>query len=117
MTTRTNREVLDDHLERARSWDVEGDFEANFDPDCLFVTNYGVFRGLEGARHLAGILEQELPDGEFTYEKVIVEDDIGFLIWTGRSESSRVPWGTDTYVFRDGRIVAMTFHYGVEPTP
>lgn len=112
---RTNREVLEDHLERAREWTVAEDFEANFHPDCLFVTNYGTFRGLEGAEHLAGILKEELPDGEFDYLNVQVEGDIGFLVWTGRSPTSRVPWGTDTYVFRDGKIAAMTFHYAVEP--
>lgn len=115
---RSNRDVLEDHLRRAQEGgSVEEDFRANFTDDCLFVTNYGVYRGLDGALHLAGILESELPKGQYDYQTVTVEDDIGFLVWTGTSENSTVPWGTDTYVFRDGKIAAMTFHYAVEPRP
>jgi SnoaL-like protein len=115
MVERTPREVLEDHLQKAKEGRFEEDFALNFHPDCLHLTNYGVFRGLEGARRLMEILEDELPKGEYDYRKVLVEDDVGFLVWSGTSPKSRVPWGTDTYVFRDGKIAAMTFHYAVEP--
>lgn len=115
MTDRTPREVLEDHLQKAREGKFEEDFALNFQPDCLHLTNYGVFRGIEGARRMFEILSDDLPEGVYDYETVLVEDGVGFLVWSGTSPSARVPWGTDTYVFRDGKIAVMTFHYAVEP--
>ncbi len=111
---RTAQEVIDDHLQLSLTFSVEEDLARNYAEDVVFLTGRGVFRGHAGARTLADMLERELPGGSFEYVTRQVEGDVGFLEWTGRSPRARVRDGADTYVVRDGRIVAQTIHYTVE---
>ncbi len=45
---------------------------------------------------------------------MLVEGETGFLEWGGRGEHTRIKDGADSYVIRDGKIVAQTIHYTVE---
>ncbi len=40
---------------------------------------------------------------------------MAFLEWTPRSDSAKLEDGADFFCIRDGRIVAQTIHYTVEP--
>ncbi len=113
---RTAQEVIDDHLQLSLTFSVEEDLARNYADDVVFLTGRGVFRGHAVARTLADMLAHELPGGTFEYVTRQVEGDVGFLEWTGRSAHARVRDGADSYVVRDGRIVAQTIHYTVEAT-
>lgn len=112
---RSAREVIDDHLELARSGDFDTDLERNYHPDVVFFMSDGIYRGREGGLELAKRLEEELPGATFEYTTVLVEADVGFLEWTGRANETEVNDGADSFVVRDGLIVAQTIHYTVEP--
>lgn len=79
----------------------------------MLCTN-GVFRGHAGLREVPERLRVELPDATFTYRTVVVPDDIGFLEWEATSPAGTVRDGADSYVVRDGRIVAQTIHYTIQ---
>lgn len=44
--------------------------------------------------------------GEFTLRSLRLQGDVAYITW---SAGPRLPLGTDTFVVRDGRIVAQTF--------
>lgn len=114
MERRTAYAVLRDHLEKARQWSIEDDLAENYAGSVLFLTGYGVHRGHDGARTLAELLQKQLPDAQFTYRTIEVEDDIGFLEWTAISSNGNyVNDGADSFVIRKGQIVAQTIHYTV----
>lgn len=113
--TRSPRDVLEDHLRRAREGDLEGDLARNFAPDVAILSTYGARRGLQAMRELADLLSRQLPDAEYDYVNVQVEGEMGFLEWTARSARAQVRDGADSYLIRDGRIRAQTIHYTVEP--
>lgn len=114
--TRSPRDVIEAHLEQGRNGTVEDDLAENFDPDVVILTRWGTQRGHDGMRQLAAKLQEELPDMEFRYDEVLVEGDVGFLEWRGHgSDGTRVCDGADSYVVRDGRIVAQTIHYIPQP--
>lgn len=81
----------------------------------LLSTGEGVTHGHDGVRRLAGILNSYLPEGEYDYHQVLVEGDVGMLDWTGTGEDLCVHDGADSYVVRDGLIVAQTIHYSARP--
>lgn len=111
---RSAREVLDDHLRLAAEGEIETDLERNFSNDVVLLTGYGVFRGIEGVRKKARLLDEQMPGGRWTYHNVMVEGELGFLEWTGEAESgAHIEDGADSYLIRDGRIRAMTIHYTV----
>ncbi len=111
---RSPREVLDDHLELARSWDFETDLRRNFADDIVLMTSYGVYRGIEGLRAKVELLDEQMPGGRWTYHNVMVEGKLGFLEWSGIADNgARVEDGADSYLIEEGRIRAMTIHYSV----
>lgn len=110
---RNAREVFDDHLSCADLGDVETDIRRNFSPECLLITSEGVFRGHNGIRQAARLLDSHLPEVVFEYTSRVVEGEMAFLEWTGKSAEAAVHDGADTFIVRDGKICAMTAHYTI----
>jgi hypothetical protein len=120
---RSAREVLDDHLNIANAWvDVPleevlaEDLRRNVSEDIVILSNRGTFRGHEGVRELAQMLAEELPEhAAFEYTYVAAEESVGLLEWTYDDSTVRVRDGVDSYVIENGKIVAQTIHYTLEP--
>lgn len=116
-TCRTAAEVLEDHLQESQYGSIEDDLVRNYSEDLIVLIADGVFRGHDGLRTLGKRLRAELPDSTFEYKTQLVEGDVGFLEWRGRGGGFVVEDGADSYVIRDGKIVAQTIHYTVKPAP
>lgn len=115
--TRSTQDVFEDHLGLADAQDVATDIARNFAADCVLLTGYGVFRGHAGVREAAALLQRQLPDARFTYRTRMHEGEIAFLEWEAEATTASVHDGADSFLIRDGRIVAMTIHYTVRPKP
>jgi hypothetical protein len=111
---RSAAEVFDDHLSLAGEHRFEEDIERNVSPEVVIFERRGIFRGREGARELARLLEEELPKAPYVYTNRMVEGRVAFLEWTAEAEHTRVRDGADSFVIEDGWIVAQTIHYTVE---
>lgn len=107
--------MLDDHLRLAAEGRVDEDLERNYAPDVVVLIRDGVHHGHDGVRRLADRLEDELPDAAFTYTHVLAERRFGLLEWTAEADGARVRDGVDAFVIEDGRVVAQTISYSVEP--
>jgi hypothetical protein len=116
MSERPAKEVLEDHWALADAGNLEEDLARNYAPDVIFLTGFGIYHGHDGARTLHQRLGRLLPEARFVYRTRLVEGDLGFLEWTGRGRDAVVPDGADTYLVREGRIVAQTIHYTVVPS-
>ncbi|MBA3640869.1 MAG: nuclear transport factor 2 family protein [Acidobacteria bacterium] len=114
---RTARVVFEDHLRITKEGSVEEDLARNYAANLVVLTGRGLFHGHDGLRQLADVLRRELPNCTFTYRTQLVEGDVAFLEWTARADGARVDDGADSYVIRDGRIMAQTIHYTVTPEP
>lgn len=105
-------EVLKDHLDKARQGKIEEDLQQNYSEEVVFLGNYGIHHGHHGARYLADLLIEQLPNAQFDYKIVQVEGEIGFLQWTAAaSDGKHVEDGADSFVVRDGKIIAQTIYY------
>jgi hypothetical protein len=112
---RSPQEVLDHHLALAREGDLGTDLQRNYHPDIVLLTSFGTYRRHEGVRTLTRRLNELAPDATFDYHDVQVEGDVGFLQWSGRATNGTLVLdGADSYVIREGRIVAQTIHYRTE---
>lgn len=112
---RSAQEVLDDHLAMSLNGSVEDDIARNYAVDVVVVSNWGVEQGHVGVRKMAALLQSQLPECTFAYKLRLVSGEIGMLQWTGHSPSGSVRDGVDSYVIRDGRIVAQTIFYTLTP--
>jgi hypothetical protein len=123
LSSRPAQEVLDDHLNLAKSWGgevgfergLEEDLRRNTSEDIVILINRGTFHGHEGVRKLAHMLREELPEHRsFEYTYRAVEGRMAFLEWTYEDEDVRVRDGADSYLIENGKIVAQTIHYTAE---
>jgi hypothetical protein len=114
MSTRTTAEVFESHLQLRKAGDFEADLRTNYAEDIVMLTCTRIFRGHEGLRACYAELQCYFPDAEFEYVRQLVEGDVAFLVWTGRSPAGEVRDGADTFLIRDGRIAVQTIHYSVD---
>jgi len=108
---RTPTEVIHDHLAKRLAGDIEGDIKQNFDKDILILSSFGVFKGHDGVRASAKLLDEKVGDAVFHYNRTLVDRDYGFLEWSADSENVKVWDGADSFVVHDGKIVLQTIHY------
>lgn len=113
MNKRTAAEVFQDHLRESQSGTIEQDLARNYAPELVVLTGRGVYRGHDGLRALASVLRDELPDATFQYRTRLVEGEMAFLEWTAQAGAACVEDGADSYLIRDGQILAQTIHYTV----
>jgi hypothetical protein len=114
LSQRTFQEVFDDHLRLSESGDFENDLKRNYSEDLIVLMENKTYHGHEGARILAKRLEQELPHGKYQNTMILLDKEMGMLEWSAQSEENEVTDGVDSYLFRDGKIVAQTIHYTVK---
>jgi hypothetical protein len=101
-------------LKESQEGSVEADLARNYAEDVVVLSGRGVHRGHDGLRQLAEMLRKELSNSTFEYHTRLVEGEVGFLEWSGRSENAHVDDGADSYIIRNGKIVAQTIHYTVK---
>lgn len=111
---RSTTEVFEDHLRLAGEHRFEEDIERNAAPDIVVLERRGIFRGRQGVKELARLLEEELPGAPYVYTNRLVDGRVAFLEWTSDAEHTRVRDGADSFVIENGWIVAQTIHYTVE---
>ena len=111
LASRSTREVFDDHLKLAQEGQFEEDITRNFSEDCVVLTTRGTFRGHDGLRQLATMLEQEIPGAEYGYIGRLVEGRFALLEWTADCGAVAVHDGADSFVVENGKVVAQTIHY------
>ena len=92
-----------------------GDIEAimaDYAEDAVLITPDGALKGHAQIRSLfAQIFTTVFPPNSTSLHlaKQVVEGEIAYLLWSGSSPHYNAPLATDTFVMRDGKIVAQTF--------
>ena len=89
-----------------------GDVEAIMADDAALITPEGTLKGPAQIRSLfAEIFANMFPADKTSLNltKQVVEGEIAYILWSGNSTFYNAPFATDTFVIRDGKIVAQTF--------
>jgi hypothetical protein len=72
-----------------------------------------IYRGHDGVRECARALQDAIGDAKANYDIVVVDTEVAFLKWSIHTDAVVVQDGVDTFIIRNGRIVAKTVHYTV----
>ena len=103
MSTETTRAVMAHHIAALDAGDLDA-IMADYADDAVMISAAGgVQRGLAALRAVFA----DIPAGMFGAVEMVsdlVEGEIGYIAW----KMPGVPLGTDTFVVRDGKIVAQT---------
>jgi hypothetical protein len=61
------------------------------------------------------IAEFEKPGAAFRMKQKFLEGDYAYILWTAETADNVYEVGTDTFVVRDGKIVAQSFTGKISP--
>ena len=112
----STKEVVEQHLKCFREGDLKG-ILSDYAPDAVFFTPDGPLRGVDEIRPLfqAMIAEFGKPGAAFSMKHQFVEGDYAYILWTAETADNVYELGTDTFVVRDGKIVAQSFTGKITP--
>jgi ketosteroid isomerase-like protein len=112
----STQEVLEHHLQSFDSGDLEG-ILSDYAPNAVMFTPNGVLRGAGAMRPLFGAMIAEFAKlgATFTMKQQCVEGDYAYILWTAETADNVYELATDTFVVRDGKIIAQSFTGTIVP--
>src|SRR5712691_252937 len=112
----STKDVIDHHLNAFGKRDLNGVL-SDYAPGAVFFTQHGPLRGVDAIRPLfqAMIAEFGKPGATFSMKQQLVEGDYAYIMWTAETADNVYELGTDTFVVRDGKIVAQSFTSKITP--
>jgi hypothetical protein len=107
---KSTNDVIDHHLKAFADGDLNG-ILSDYAPDVTFFTRSGPLRGVDAIRPLfqALIAEFAQPGANFSLDQQFAEGEHGYILWTAETADNAYDLGTDTFVVRDGKIIAQSF--------
>lgn len=104
------KQVLNHHWEAFKQNDLEETMKDYADESVLITPN-GTYRGLTEIRENFINAFKAFPEDstDFTLDKSIVVNDVGYILWKAKTPAFNLSFGTDTFIIRDGKIVRQTF--------
>ena len=116
MESRSTSDVLDRHLKAFAEDDVDG-LLADYSSDAVLFAPTGLLRGPNAIKPLFNALVAEFakPGSSFTIEQRLVDGDHAYILWTAETADHWYEFATDTFVVRNGKIVAQSFAAKVKP--
>ena len=114
----TTEEVLNHHLSAFGKGDLD-DLLSDYTDSSVLLSAQGTFRGLEQLRNFFGALITEFgkPGMTFDMDFQIADGETALIAWSAETEDNVYAYATDTFIVRDGKIVAQTFAAKIKPKP
>lgn len=112
----STKDVVDHHLKSFGERDLTG-ILSDYAPDAVLFTSDGPLRGVDAMRPLFQAMVREFgePGARFDMKRQFVDGDFAYILWTAETADNLYEVGTDTFVVRDGKIVAQSFTGKVTP--
>ncbi len=110
VVTRTRiEETLLRHVEAFAKGDLDA-LMSDYCEDAVLITPDGILRGRgEIVTFFEDLLADFPPGSTFEVSQSIGERTIAYIVWSGSSEHLDIPFATETFMVRDGRILMQPF--------
>jgi ketosteroid isomerase-like protein len=115
--TSTN-DVLDHRLKCFGEGDLEGVL-ADYSADAVLFLPTGPIKGADAIKPVFQHILSEFakPGTQFALHQRCVEGDYAYIRWNAETSENIYDAGTDTFVVRNGKIVAHSFSAKITPKP
>ena len=112
----STKDVLSHHLKAFDQGDLNGVL-SDYAPGVVFFTKDGALKGVDAIRPLFEALLAEFgkPGATFNMQQQIVEGDYAYILWTANTADNIYELATDTFVVREGKIIAQSFTARITP--
>ena len=107
----SSRKIIMRHLSNFLQ---DNDLEAvvsDYTDKSILITQDATYTGTEGIRVFFDGLIKHFPKQQSSFEldKLVVNDELAYIVWHANTPSLDVPYGTDTFILKDGKIHQQTF--------
>jgi ketosteroid isomerase-like protein len=111
----STKDVLDHHLKCFGEGDLKG-ILSDYAPGAVLFTPDGALKG-DAIRPLFEAIFAEFgkPGAAFKMKQQFVDGDYAYILWTAETADNVYEVGTDTFVVRNGKIVAQSFAGKITP--
>ena len=112
----STQDVLEHHLRCFDEGNLTG-ILSDYAPEAVLFTPDGPLRGADAMRPLfqAMIAEFGKPGATFSMKQQSIEGEYAYILWTAETADNVYEMATDTFVVRDGKIVAQSFAGKITP--
>ncbi|HTK93083.1 MAG TPA: nuclear transport factor 2 family protein [Verrucomicrobiae bacterium] len=112
----STKDVLEHHMKCFGGGDLKG-ILAGYAPGAVVFTPDGPLKGIDAIRPLfeAMFAEFAKPGAKFAMKQQSIEGDYAYLLWTAETADNVYEIGTDTFIVRDGKIVAQSIAGKITP--
>ena len=112
----TTKEVLDNHMKCFGKGDLNG-ILSDYAPAAVLFTPGGPLVGVDAIRPLfVGLLaEFGKPGSSFELKHQSIKGDYAYILWSAETADNRYDMATDTFVIKNGKIVAQSFAAKISP--
>lgn len=112
----STRDVLHNHIASFGKGDLDG-ILGDYAPTAVLFTPAGPLVGIDAIRPLfVGLLaEFAKPGSSFELKHQSIHGDHAYILWSAETADNRYDLATDTFVVKDGKIVAQSFAARILP--
>jgi ketosteroid isomerase-like protein len=112
----TTNDVLDRHLNNFYDNDLDGVL-ADYSSDAVLFTPGRQLKGPDEIKPFfrAFFSEFAKPGTSFSMQEHCVEGDYAYILWTAETADNSYESASDTFVVRNGKIVAQSFAAKITP--
>jgi len=112
----TTREILDRHLKCFGEGNLDG-ILADYAATAVLFMPDGPLKGTSAMRPVFKAIFAEFgkPGTVFALKQLSVDGEHAYILWTAETADNVYEMGTDTFVVRDGKIVAQSFAARITP--
>jgi ketosteroid isomerase-like protein len=116
MRMMSTSDVLDRHLKSFAEYDLDGVL-ADYSSDAVLFVPTGPLKGPDAIKPLFQALISEFakPGSSFTMQQRCIEGDHAYILWIAETADNSYEFATDTFVVRNGKIVAQSFAAKIKP--
>jgi len=104
------RAVLRHHMDAFLANDLDA-IMSDYTEESVLITPDSTFKGLEAIRQNFANAFTIFPkdSSSMTLRKSVVKQDVAYVIWEAKTPTFSLPFGTDTFIIQNGKIVRQTF--------
>jgi len=104
------QDTLIRHLEAFGEGDIDA-LMADYAEDAVLFRPDSVLHGRDEIRSLFEVVIADIlpPGSTVKMSQMITEGEIAYIVWSAESVTYKMPFGTDTFIIRDGKILTQTF--------
>jgi len=113
---KSTKEVLEHHQKSLKQSDIN-EVMSDYAPGAVLFTKDEMLKGSEAIRDLfeTFIAEFAKPGTTLNRKQQLVDGDYAYVVWAAETTDNVYEMGTDTFVIREGKIVAQSFTAKVTP--